>query len=179
MVNYHGGSSPPSRTILFYCNTLILFNIIGLYPTPGRCCFVEVSLSRFLCQMSPITSASHTRPWGSTSISKHTLIPVCPEQLGGLPTPRQPAEIIHDAVVIKNGTNLTEAFLKGAEQTLSIAKQLGCTHAILKQNSPSCGCGKIYDGTFTGNKIIGNGLTAKMLMDNGIIVIAGKSLDSL
>ena len=97
---------------------------------------------------------------------KETLIPVCPEQLGGLPTPRKPAEgkasgndILDkkNKVVNNEGQDLTEEFIRGAEETLKIAKLFNITEAILKQKSPSCGCGKIYDGTFKGNIIKGDG----------------------
>lgn len=108
---------------------------------------------------------------GVCSLAKsHSLVPVCPEQLGGLPTPRQPAEMRHDRVVTRTGENVTEAFAKGAELATLLAKRLGCTHAILKQNSPSCGCGRVYDGTFSGRKIVGDGIAAARLKADGIIV---------
>lgn len=100
---------------------------------------------------------------------------VCPEQLGGLCTPRIPSEISiidnNRHVIMKDGTDVTDNFEKGANEVLRLAKELNITKAILKSKSPSCGCGLIYDGTFTGNKIIGNGITAQLLMDNGIEVI--------
>ncbi|MGI5935337.1 MAG: DUF523 domain-containing protein [Oscillospiraceae bacterium] len=80
----------------------------------------------------------------------HTLIPVCPEQLGGLPTPREPAEIRGDVVLSKNGMDVTENYRRGAEETLRLAKLCGCKYAALKERSPSCGYGKIYDGSFSG-----------------------------
>ena len=112
----------------------------------------------------------------SALVGRHSLVPVCPEQLGGLPTPRQPAEICRGQVVTRDGADVTRAFQKGAELALSIAKRLDCTHAILKRNSPSCGHGHIYDGSFSGVKTPGDGLTAKMLMDNGIAVSGEDSL---
>lgn len=111
---------------------------------------------------------------------------VCPEQLGGLTTPRDPAEITklygdtvlngESNVVTNNGTDVTEAFLKGAEETLKIAKLYNSKEAILKESSPSCGSNFIYDGTFSGKKIPGFGVTAALLKSNGIKVISEKEL---
>ncbi|MEG0005408.1 MAG: DUF523 domain-containing protein, partial [Clostridium sp.] len=99
-------------------------------------------------------------------------IPLCPEVLGGLNTPRIPCEIIKNKdivkVINKNGEDKTLEFKLGAEKTLEIAKILGAKKAILKAKSPSCGCGLIYDGTFSGNLIKGKGLTAELLLKNGI-----------
>jgi len=97
-------------------------------------------------------------------------IKVCPELLGGLTVPRTPAEIRDGRVVTKDNQDVTDAFVKGAENVLSICKEYGCKKAILKDKSPSCGCGKIYDGTFTGTIIDGDGFTAKLLKENGIEV---------
>lgn len=109
-------------------------------------------------------------------------IPVCPEQLGGLPTPRPPAEIQEGdgaAVLLgsarvrnKEGRDVTEEFIKGAEETLRIGRMFQAERAILKANSPSCGCGSIYDGTFSGGKRQGDGVTAALLRENGIQVEA-------
>ncbi|MDW7668676.1 MAG: DUF523 domain-containing protein [Bacillota bacterium] len=100
------------------------------------------------------------------------LIPVCPEQLGGMETPRNPSEIIlidgKKHVVDKKGNDVTFQFVKGGEETLKIAKLFNIETAILKSNSPSCGCGSIYDGTFTGKIVEGNGITAAILKSNNI-----------
>ena len=98
-------------------------------------------------------------------------LPLCPEQLGGLATPRDPSEIVGDNIVSNCGNDVTGAFVKGAQETLKIAKLVNCTQAILKQRSPSCGYGKIYDGTHSGAVIEGLGITAKLLADNGIAII--------
>ena len=98
------------------------------------------------------------------------LIPVCPEMLGGLPTPRPCCELCNGKVINTNGDDVTENFNKGAEETLKIAKENNVLFAILKQGSPSCGCKEIYDGTFSGKKIAGAGVTARLLLDNGIVV---------
>ena len=104
--------------------------------------------------------------------SKETLIPVCPEQLGGLSTPREPAEQRGKKVVTKTGKDVTDNFLSGAEQVLGLAKILGIKEALLKQKSPSCGCGKIYDGTFSDKLIEGDGITTALLKKNGIEVLS-------
>ena len=101
-------------------------------------------------------------------LKDHELIPVCPEILGGLPTPRIPAEIHQNKVIAKDGKDVTKQYQKGAEETLKIAKLYNCHTAILKEKSPSCGCGKVYDGTFTGTLINGDGITARLLKEHGI-----------
>jgi uncharacterized protein YbbK (DUF523 family) len=83
-------------------------------------------------------------------VAEGKAIPVCPEQLGGLPTPRLPAEIRGGRVVRQDGVDVTAEFSRGAEEVLKLAKLAGATTAILKARSPSCGSGKIYDGSFTG-----------------------------
>lgn len=98
------------------------------------------------------------------------LIPVCPEQFGGMPTPRIPSERREDQVFNRAGENVTELFLRGARETLRIARMFGCKLAILKERSPSCGCGRIYDGRFTGQLVDGDGVTAELLRGNGITV---------
>lgn len=102
---------------------------------------------------------------------EHTLIPVCPEQLGGLPTPRISAEIVEGRVINKEGTDVTEQYQKGAEEVLKIAKLTDCKCAILQDKSPSCGSTAIYDGTFTKTLIKGKGVTAKLLAKHDIQLI--------
>lgn len=102
----------------------------------------------------------------------YTLIPVCPEQLGGLPTPRPPAECRGDSVINNEGTDITLQFQRGAEEALKLGKMLGCSKAVLKSRSPSCGCGQIYDGTFSGTRIAGDGVTAQLLKRNGFTILS-------
>lgn len=101
-------------------------------------------------------------------------IPVCPEQMVGLPAPRGQCEIVSSGETVKvlsiNGEDYTEEFFKGANLTLQLAETRGIKKAILKSRSPSCGCGEIYDGTFSGRRIEGNGITAELLLKNGIKV---------
>ena len=109
----------------------------------------------------------------------HHLIPVCAEQLGGLPTPRVPAERNGDAVITRDGCDVTTAFTAGAQEVLRLAKRYGCTAAILKARSPSCGHGTIYDGTFTNTLTEGDGVTAALLQINGIRVYTEQDLEAL
>lgn len=107
---------------------------------------------------------------------------VCPEQLGGLPTPRIPSEIIGESsnilnnnngsVIDKNGNYVTPQFVKGAKETLQIAKKLNIKKAILKDGSPSCGVNYIYNGNFNGSKIKGMGITAQLLKESSIDIIS-------
>ena len=101
----------------------------------------------------------------------HTVIPVCPEVLGGLPTPRIPAEIVNGKVLNRNGDSVDEAFRKGAEKALETAKQEKPDLIILQSRSPSCGVREIYDGTFSGRKIAGQGIFAELLTKAGFNVI--------
>ena len=110
---------------------------------------------------------------------KHTIIPICPEQMGGLPTPRDPSEIVGDKLISSKGKDVTFEYKKGAETALYLAKMAHADFAILKENSPSCGKGMIYDGTFSGNKIEGNGVTVKLFLENGIPVYTENELDKL
>ena len=99
----------------------------------------------------------------------HELVPVCPEQLGGLPTPRVPSEIQADGrVVDQNGVDRTDAFKLGAEKAVEVARAHGCTHAILKARSPSCGVCEVYDGSFTGVLVEGEGIAARALRETGV-----------
>ena len=107
---------------------------------------------------------------------------LCPEQLGGLPTPRIPSEIIGESsnilnnnngsVIDKNGNDVTPQFVKGAKETLQIAKKLNIKKAILKDGSPSCGVHYIYNGNFNGSKIKGMGITAQLLKESSIDIIS-------
>ncbi len=110
---------------------------------------------------------------------RFTLIPVCPEQLGGLPTPRPPAERVGDQVISRLGADVTAQYHKGATETLKIAKTLGCRLALLKEKSPSCGCGEIYDGNFQQKLIAGDGVTAELFKANGIAVFGESRIPEL
>ena len=105
------------------------------------------------------------------------LIPVCPEQLGGLPTPRIASERSGDRVVNQAGEDVTAQYWKGAEAALKMAELYGCKKAILRERSPSCGCGAIYDGSFSRQTIPGNGVTAELLLNHGIVVLGESKLE--
>ena len=111
--------------------------------------------------------------------SKHTLLGVCPEQMGGLSTPRDPSEIVGSKVISSKGKDVTAEYTKGAESAVYLAKLNHVDFAIMKAKSPSCGKGLIYDGTFTGGKVPGNGITVQMLLDSGIPVYTEDELDKL
>lgn len=106
-------------------------------------------------------------------------IAICPEVTGGLPTPRPPAERQGDRVINTEGADVTCEFAKGAQAALQLAKDHQISIAILKQNSPSCGSLFIYDGSFTGKKVQGEGLTAALLRQHGILVFGEDQLDEV
>jgi uncharacterized protein YbbK (DUF523 family) len=113
-------------------------------------------------------------------LDEYHLVPVCPEQLGGMETPRLASERRGEKKVMnQSGEDVTAFFIKGASETLKLANIFGCKKAILKERSPSCGHGMIYDGTFSGNKISGSGVTAALLRENGIEVIGESKIHSL
>lgn len=109
---------------------------------------------------------------------KHNLIPVCPEIYGGLATPRNPAERRGERIITKDGEDVTEQYTRGAEEILRLCKFYDCHYAILKERSPSCGYGRIYDGTFSGTLTEGNGVTAQLLAEHGVVIL-GESMDMM
>lgn len=107
------------------------------------------------------------------------LIPVCPERMGGLPTPRVPAERAGERVVNREGADVTDAYRRGAEKTLETALSHGITRAAFQERSPSCGGRFVYDGTFSGTLVPGRGVTAELLEKNGIAVYSGDRIGAL
>ncbi len=103
-------------------------------------------------------------------VEQNEAVPVCPELLGGLTIPRIPAEQRNGRVFTKDGKDVTQQFERWAEEALKIAKLINCNEAIVKSKSPSCGCGKIYDGTFSGKLVYGDGVFTKLLKKNNIKV---------
>jgi len=103
-------------------------------------------------------------------VAEGKAMPVCPEQLGGLPTPRLSSEIKNGCVVRKDGINVTEEFERGAQEALKLAQLVGAKEAILKSCSPSCGVGKVYDGNFNGTLGDGDGVFTVLCKRNGITV---------
>ena len=110
---------------------------------------------------------------------KYNLIPVCPEIYGGLSTPRVPSERIGDRVMMKNGNDVTENYERGARETLELCRIYNIKTAVLKERSPSCGKGMIYDGTFTGTLTERDGVTAELLIANGVRVIGESEINIL
>ena len=131
----------------------------------GLCC-------RYDGQSRPMAGLSELQ-------KRYHLIPVCPEQLGGLPTPRQPSERQGSRVVMRSGEDVTAQYLRGAQEAKKLAELFGCETAVLKARSPSCGSGRIYDGTFTGTLTDGFGLTAELLLRSGVRVISEEEIASL
>lgn len=107
------------------------------------------------------------------------LVPVCPEVAGGLPIPRPPAELQGSRAVTKEGSDATSFFRLGAEAALALALKHNVQAALLKQSSPSCGSRLIYDGTFSGRKIPGEGIATALLRRHGIPVFGEDQLDEL
>ncbi len=110
---------------------------------------------------------------------KYELIAVCPETLGGLEIPRPPAELIRRRVVDREGRDVTYEYETGAQRVLDIAKGLSIRTALLKERSPSCGHSWIHDGTFTGGMVEGDGICARLLMENGIRIFGESQIEEL
>jgi len=116
---------------------------------------------------------------------EHSYYPVCPEGISGLPTPRPPAEYVGEKVIDKEGNDVTAYFVRGAQESFRLAEAEARRRgeaiegAILKANSPSCGSGKIYDGTFSGTLIDGSGCFTRMLLDRDIKVISEKEIKNV
>jgi uncharacterized protein YbbK (DUF523 family) len=125
-------------------------------------------------------SRSSLHPEVENLVQNRQAVPVCPEQFGGLPTPRYPAEIVggdgfdvldgNAKVIDSHGSDVTHQFIDGAYRALNVAQTIGATTALLKKNSPSCGSNLIYDGSFTGKLKKGVGVTAALLIRNGLLV---------
>ena len=110
---------------------------------------------------------------------RYTLVPICPECDGGLPVPRPAGERRGNRIVTKDGADLTAAYRRGAEIALAKAKETGAKIALLKSRSPSCGVGRIHDGTFTGGMTEGDGIAAELLKANGITLYTENDLSKL
>ena len=112
-------------------------------------------------------------------LDKYSVIPVCPEVLGGLPTPRLPSERVGERVLMRDGSDVTDNFKRGANEALQLCRLHNCKKALLKKNSPSCSNRAVYDGSFSGTLREGLGVTAELLLENGIEVFSEDEIDSL
>lgn len=121
--------------------------------------------------------AAKGHPLAGELCRRHQVIPVCGEIYGGLPTPRTPAERQGEKVMTRDGRDVSAEYRRGAEEVLRLARLTGAELAILKERSPSCGSGQIYDGSFSGRLTEGWGVTAQLLRENGIPVIGESKLD--
>jgi uncharacterized protein YbbK (DUF523 family) len=140
----------------------------------GNTALVSACLVGFPCRHNGQAKAI---PALRKAFAQGRLVPFCPELAGGLGVPRDRAEIRGGAgeevwqgkaqVVAESGVNLTQFYIKGAQATLLLARSLGLKEAFLKSHSPSCGAGKVYDGTFSGRLKVGDGVTAALLRKNG------------
>lgn len=110
---------------------------------------------------------------------RYELVPVCPERAGGLPTPRTPSERQGERVVMRDGHDVTEEYRRGAEYALAVFCREGCVAAVLKARSPACGCGAVYDGTFSGTLVPGDGVAAELLRANGVRVLTEEQIGEL
>lgn len=144
----------------------------GVRPEPV---LVSACLAGCACRFDGSSSADSEV---ARLVAEGRAVLVCPEEAGGLPTPRAPAEIVggdgHDVlagtarVITNDGRDVTETYIAGAQRALATARESGATKAILKSRSPSCGKGAIYDGSFTRTSVEGDGVTAALLGANGI-----------
>lgn len=121
---------------------------------------------------------SKGHPLAEELLKKHTAIPVCPEIFGGLPTPRPPAERRGDGVFTESGADVTENYRRGAEEVLHLARLYGCPVAILKERSPACGSGQIYDGSFSHTLTGGFGVAAELLASSGVRVMGESEIEA-
>ena len=143
------------------------------HPNPPFRFLVSACLCGFFCRYD---GKANTVLELARLYARGLVLPVCPEEAGGLPTPREPCERLGHRVVSRTGQDMTTAFAAGATHTLALARQYGLHIAILKESSPSCGITTIYDGTFTGTKILGMGLTASLLHENGLQLYSEKNI---
>ena len=142
--------------------------------------FTMILISACLCGVNCKYNNGNNAHSGVMSLLSHyPCMLICPEQLGGLTTPRVPAEIVAERVMTSEGNDVTEAFIAGATETLNIAKLIHAKFAVLKEGSPSCGIHYIYDGHFSHQKMIGQGITTRCLIENGVSVFSENEIDKL
>jgi uncharacterized protein YbbK (DUF523 family) len=141
----------------------------------ARPVLVSACLAGRACRYNA-TAAPH--PAALALVEQGRAVLVCPEVLGGLPVPREPMERHQGRAVGASGADHTGAFLAGARRALDICRKHGCVRAILKSRSPSCGCGQVYDGSFSGRLVPGDGFFAALLKENGVDVCTEQDLSA-
>ncbi len=139
----------------------------------------KLLISACLCGKNTKYNGKNNKIDTSLLEDKFELVLICPEVMGGLSTPRNPSEIKADKVYSNQGLDVTKEFNLGAKLSLDIVLNNNIKYALLKEGSPSCGVNKVYDGTFSGIKINGVGITTKLLKENGIIVYSEDDIDKL
>ena len=123
--------------------------------------------------------AANPSPAVQALAATRRLVPVCPETMGGLPTPRSAAEVQPDGrVVTGEGDDVTHAYRRGAQATVDVARVMGVADAVLKERSPSCGCHQVYDGTFSRTRVPGEGVTARALREAGVRVRSEEDVEA-
>lgn len=122
---------------------------------------------------------SKPHPLAQELAKRGLAVPVCPEQLGGLPTPRKPSERRGERVVMNDGRDVTAEYRRGAEEALRLAELFDCGTAILKEKSPSCGSGLIHDGSFARGLVPGDGVTTEVLKAHGVRVLGESQVGEL
>ncbi len=137
-------------------------------PNDAPCIIVSACLAGIPCRYD---GRANTCMAVADMVRRGLAVPVCPEGLADLPTPRPPCELSGDRVLRHDGADLTEAFIRGAQRALDLALRHGCRQAIVKSRSPSCGAGRIYDGSFTKRLRDGDGLWVRLLRLHGIRVV--------
>ena len=131
------------------------------------------------CKYSGGSNRDETVLMWKTKLEQAEFIPICPEVAGGLPTPRMPAEIRGERVVTRDGRDVTAEYEAGAEEALALSGKHGCRYAVLKERSPSCGSGTVYDGSFSGTLTAGDGIAAALLKKNGVMVVGESQAQKL
>ena len=159
------------RAIRPRCDYLDIDKTLEYWKQTGQKNSVQYLVSACLAgEHCRYDGGSNRNPAVAKLVEDGLALPVCPEISGGLDTPRTPCELVGNRVISKDGTDCTEPFQAGALHVCRLAQRFGIKKAVLKQKSPSCGCGKVYDGHFCGRIIKGDGLAAAQLKENGIQV---------
>ncbi|OGR35544.1 MAG: purine-nucleoside phosphorylase [Desulfovibrionales bacterium GWA2_65_9] len=146
---------------------------MSIFCEPGEFVLVSACLASRACRYDG-DATPHPEIMRLAGLNR--VVPVCPEVLGGLSVPREPVELLGGRAVTRSGADCTEAFQVGAQLALALALDKGCCRAVLKSRSPSCGSGRVYDGTFSGRLVPGDGVLAALLKAKGIEVLSEEDI---